>query len=99
MPGGEDFYFYKKPEIPHRPIVLFEIGAESDNQLVVLPGVNKAFPAGHVLKDANELERWLNKRGLSLKDGSFLPDESAGGGNAEEAKRVRTESHTAARSV
>ncbi len=79
-PDGEDFYFYKKPEIPHQPIRFFEIGAESEHQLVVLPGVNRAYRVGDVLKQANEVERWLNQRGLSLKDGSFLPHGVRDGG-------------------
>ncbi len=100
-PDGEDFYFYKKPSIPHQPIRFLEIGAESERQLVVLPGVNRAYRVGDVLKQANEVERWLNQRGLSLRDGSFLPyggaDGATPGKTARESAFTRAETQGAGR--
>jgi hypothetical protein len=67
-----DFLFYKKPAIPFKAFTMSDIGINDENQILELPRVNRSVRARQLLEDCNELERWLNARGVSMRERFYM---------------------------
>jgi hypothetical protein len=64
----DDFIFYKKTMVTFKPFTLDDFGITSEHQMIKLPKVKKTVLAANFIKDVNELERWLNKKGYTLRN-------------------------------
>jgi hypothetical protein len=63
----EDFIFYRKTDDTYNAFKPRDLGIRDENQAIKLPNVNKTVIAKDFIKDVNELEKWLNKKGFTLR--------------------------------
>jgi hypothetical protein len=71
----DDFIFHKKTTVAFVPFSLNDFDISNENQMIKLPKVNTSVLARDFLKDVNELEKWLDKKGYTLRGSLSANDE------------------------